>query len=138
VKKGRISETTGEAIVSSRLLLLQSKRLLLSSTENCLVKPGAEQLRERAGLLRTQTETAQHAYHAAILKYGSPERADYWLVAYTKLIEKGSALITKLQSAAHKLPLDERLQLATEVEVLEDAVVRWRAEVRASMTAATA
>jgi len=138
VREGRIPESAGEAIVSSRLLVLQSKRLLLASTENCLVAPGPEQLRERAGRLRTQTEDAQHAYRAALLKYGSPERPDYWVVAYTKLIEKGTALITKLQSAAQGLPTSERLKLDIEVEVLEDAVGQWRENVRASMAAATA
>jgi hypothetical protein len=47
-------------------------------------------------------------------------------------------LITKLKSAAQALPPSERLQLATEVEVLEDAVGQWRAEVRVSIAAATA
>jgi hypothetical protein len=135
---GRIPESIGEAIVTSRLLVLQSKRLLLASTENCLVKPGPEELRERAGQLRTQTDNAQHAYRAALLKWGSPETSDYWLVAYTRLIEKGTALINKLRGAAEELPPTDRLQLATEVEVLEDAVLRWREEVRASMAAATA
>jgi hypothetical protein len=138
VREGRTPESAGEAIVSSRLLVLQSKRLLLASTENCLVKPGPEELNERAGLLRTQTESAQHAYNAALLRYGSPERPDYWVVAYTRLIEKGNALITKLKSGAQSLPQSERHQLASELEVLEDAVGQWREEMRASMAAATA
>jgi hypothetical protein len=60
------------------------------------------------------------------------------VVAYTRLIEKGTALITKLKSAAPNLPQSERHQLATELEVLEDAVGQWRKEMRASMAAATA
>lgn len=138
MREGRILESAVEAIVSSRLLVLQSKRLLLASTENCLGAPGSDQLRERARRLRTQTEHAQNAYRAALLKYGCAERPDYWVVAYTKLIEKGTALINKLQSAAQALPPSEKLQLNTEVEVLERAVGQWREEVRASMAAATA
>jgi hypothetical protein len=138
MRVGRVPESVGEAIVSSRLLVLQSQRLLLASTENCLVKPGPEELSERAGRLRTRTETAQHEYRAALLKWGSTERSDYWVVAYSKLIDKGTALINKLRSASEELPPTDRVQMATEVEVLEDAVQRWREEVRASMAAATA
>jgi hypothetical protein len=130
--------SAGRAIVSSKLLVLQSKRLLLASTENCLVKPGSEELRQRAGHLRTQTDDAQHAYRSALLKWGSTETSDYWLVAYTKLIEKGSALIAKLRSAAQELPPTDRVQMAVEVAVLEDAIERWRREMRTSMAAASA
>ena len=132
-----IPESVGEAIVSSRLLVLQSKRLLLSSTENCLVKPDQGELRERAGVLRTQTDDAQHEYRAALLKWGSRERSDYWVVAYSKLIEKGNTLITKLRRAAPELNPADRLEMAAEVEMLEEAVQRWREEIRASIAAAT-
>jgi hypothetical protein len=88
--------------------------------------------------LRAQTEDAQHAYRSALLKWGSTETSDYWLVAYTKLIEKGTALIAKLQSAAQELRPTDRVQMAVEVAVLEEAVERWRREMRASMLAASA
>ena len=138
MREGRVPASAGRAIVSSKLLVLQSKRLLLASTENCLVKPGPEELRERAGHLRMQTDDAQHAYRAALLKWGSTETSDYWLVAYTKLIEKGNTLIAKLRSAAQELPPTDRVQMAVEVAVLEDAVERWREQIRASMAAASA
>jgi hypothetical protein len=60
------------------------------------------------------------------------------VVAYTRLIEKGNALIAKLKSGAQSLPQSERHQLASELEVLEEAVGQWREEMRASMAAATA
>jgi hypothetical protein len=85
-----------------------------------------------------QTDDAQHAYRAALLKWGSTETSDYWLVAYTKLIEKGNTLIAKLRSAAQELPPTDRVQMAVEVAVLEDAVERWREQIRASMAAASA
>jgi hypothetical protein len=109
----RIPGSAGKAIVSSRLLVLQSKRMLLASTENCLVKRSPAQLNERAGRLRAQTETAQHAYRAALLKWGSRDTSDYWLVAYSRLIEKGAPLITKLRNTAQELPATDRLQVAT-------------------------
>jgi hypothetical protein len=47
-------------------------------------------------------------------------------------------LIAKLRSAAQELPPTDRVQMAVEVAVLEDAVERWREQIRASMAAATA
>lgn len=137
MREGLVPESVAEAIVTSRLLVLQSKRLLLTSTETCLVKQGNEQLRARAGRLRTQTDEAQHAYREALLKWGSPGTPDYWPVAYTKLIEVGTALIAKLRSVPRRLSPTEGFEVATEVEMLEDVVNKWREEVRASMSAAT-
>jgi hypothetical protein len=137
VREGLIPDSVGEAIVTSRLLVLQSKRLLLTSTETCLVHQGDQQLHDRAGRLRSQTESAQHAYRAALLKWGSTQTPEYWVVAYTKLIDLGSALITKLRSVPRGLSPAERLEVATDVEMLEDAVDKWREQMRASMAAAS-
>jgi hypothetical protein len=135
---GKTPSSVGEAIVTSRLLLLQSNRLLLSSTENCLVNAKQEELDGRAERLRGRTESAQHAYRAALLRWGSPETPDYWLVTYSKLIEMGSTLINKLSTTAASVTPADRVEVATDVEMLEDAVHHWRDEVRASMAATKA
>jgi hypothetical protein len=137
MSEGWVPDSVGEAIVTSRLLVLQSKRLLLTSTETCLIQQDEAQLRERSGRLRAQTETAQHEYRTALLRWGSPATPDYWVVAYTKLTEVGTTLLTKLRSVPRGLPSAERFEVATDVEMLEDVVDKWRQEIRTSMTAAT-
>jgi hypothetical protein len=140
-----LTESVSEAIVTSRLLVLQSKRLLLASTERRLLGGGPQRpqahhdrLQEDAERFRAQTETAQAAYRAALLKFGSPEAPDFWVITYTRLIEMATALVAKLRAAAPELPPTERLEVATDVEALEDAIQRWRNQVRASMAGASA
>ena len=50
----------------------------------------------------------------------------------------GTALVAKLRAASPELPPTERLEVATDVEALEDAIQRWRNQVRASMAGASA
>ena len=68
----------------------------------------------------------------------SPERHEYWLVAYGRLIDMGGALITRLRDAAADLPYDERYAASTDVEMLESILEHWTESMRTSMSAGVA
>lgn len=125
-------------IIQSRLLILQSKRLMLSSQERRLVDHDTEAGRERVQRLRAQTETAQHRYRMAILGWGSPDTADYWVMAYSRLIGMASALVSKLRDATIDLPAAERYEVASDVEMLEIILEKWTELMRSSMAGAVA
>ncbi len=128
--------STAEALIGSRLMILQSKRLMLTSASRRLEARDVESLRERVEHLRVETEQAQHAYRTTMLGFGSPERPEYWLVAYGRLIDAGTALVGQLRRAADDLPAAERHQVAADVEALEDIIEQWTDSMRASMAAA--
>src|SRR5689334_9504085 len=73
-----------EAIVASRLQVLQSKRLMLASNERRLRVHKIESLRDRVEHLQAELERAQAAYRSAVLRWGTPKRVDYWPVAYAR------------------------------------------------------
>jgi hypothetical protein len=73
-----------------------------------------------------------------MLDWGSVDTADYWLIAYARLIEMGNVLVTNLRGAAPGLPAAERYQAATEVEKLEKIVEQWSRSMRDSMAVALA
>lgn len=131
-------EATADQIINSKLLILQSKRLLLTSAERRLGDTGVQSLRARVEQLRTETATAQHGYRSSVLQLGSPRQRDYWLIAYSRLIEMGNALTTKLRNSAPGLPADERCELRADVEMLEGIVEGWTESKRRSMTVALA
>jgi hypothetical protein len=133
-----VREATAEQIINSKLLILQSKRLLLTSTERRLGDTGMQSLRERVNQLRRETETAQHGYRSSVLRWGSPRQHDYWPIAYTHLIEMGNTLTSRLRSSAPGLPADERYELTADVEMLEGIVEGWTRSKRRSMAVATA
>ena len=88
--------------------------------------------------MRYETDMAQHAYRATMLAYGSPAHADYWLVAYARLIEMGRALTGKLRDSALSLAPAERYQVSADVEMLESLIERWTEEMHSSMADAVA
>jgi hypothetical protein len=131
-------EATADQIINSKLLILQSKRLLLTSAERRLGDTGVQSLRAQVEQLRIDTATAQHGYRSSVLQWGSPRQRDYWLIAYSRLIEMGNALMTKLRSSAPGLPADERCELTADMEMLEGIVEGWTESKRRSMTVALA
>jgi hypothetical protein len=133
-----IKQEAADEIIQSRLLILQSKRLMLNSLLRRIEGSPTQSLRSRAEYFRGETETAQHAYRSAMLDWGSVDTADYWLIAYARLIEMGNVLVTNLRGAAPGLPAAERYQAATEVEKLEKIVEQWSRSMRDSMAVALA
>ena len=119
-----------EAIVASRLQVLQSKRLMLASNERRLRVHKIESLRDRVEHLHAELDRAQAAYRSAVLRWGTPKRVDYWPVAYARLIELADNLAEKLRVGTTELPPERRFELAVEVEVVEDLIGAWRDSLR--------
>lgn len=127
-----------QSIISSRLLILQSKRLLLNSLQRRLESHGYDFLRSRIARLRAETETAQYLYRSSMLAWGSPADVEYWLVAYSRLIEVGNVVADRLREANEHLPPAERFQVAADVEMLEHMISMWTETMRESMASAVA
>jgi len=127
--------TIPESLVSSRLLMLQSKRLILATLERRWRNRPLESMRARVESMRTETEDAYEHYCLSLLKWGSAESQQYWPVAYGRLIETAEKLSRKLRGVSHELPASDQYQLATEVEMLDALVERWRKSIKGSMIA---
>jgi hypothetical protein len=133
-----IIPTVAHQIIQSRLLVLQTKRLMLSTYQRRLDEHGTEALRRRVEQLRTDTSHASHAYRSSVLQWGAADTSEYWLVAYGRLVEMGHALTNKLRAAADELPLHERYHVSADVEALEEIVEDWTRRMRRSMSEAVA
>lgn len=123
-------------IVSARLMILQSKRLMLSSLERRLEDSTHSAPRERVERLREETARAQNVYRSSLVTFGSPENADYWPAAYNLLIETGTILTTKLRSAVQELPPAQRYEVATDVQALEYIIDGWTKSMRSAIATA--
>lgn len=130
--------STAETIIMARLLVLQSKRLMLSSLQRRLEEQGYQSLKERIARLRIEADMAQYSYRSSMLAWGSPDSVDYWLVAYSRLIEVGNVVVGKLRDATDDLPPAERYQVSADVEALEHMLAKWTLMVRQSMSRAVA
>ena len=127
--------TIAETLISARLLMLQSKRLILATLERRMRQRPLDELRARVEQMRAETDNAQYHYSSSMLQWGSPATPEYWPVAYKRLVEVAEKLSAKLRRSASEMPPAERYQLAAEVEMLEALVDRWRDSIRASMAA---
>jgi hypothetical protein len=127
-----------EAIITSRLLVLQSKRLMLNAIERRLEGMDAPHVRRLWEQLRLEVDAAQDRYRRAILLFGSTEEIDYWVIAYSRLIEKGNVIVQKMREANLALPPEERYQVSTDIERMEHLVEDWTESLRKSMAAAVA
>ncbi|HKV88880.1 MAG TPA: hypothetical protein VJT78_12860 [Candidatus Dormibacteraeota bacterium] len=130
--------STAENIIMSKLLVLQTKRLLLNGALDRADEHAPESMLENVERLRREADQAQHAYRTAVLSYGSPVSSDYWLVAYGRLIESGTALMKRLRDATYELPPAERYEVSADIEALEGIVDRWTEARRHAMAGAIA
>ena len=131
-------EAAAESIVQSRLLVLQSKRLMLKSLERRLRGTGSDSFRQRADRVESEAEAAQHAYQTTVLRFASPSTVDYWLAAYKRLINMGDDAVSSLHAAAADLSAEQRYLASTEIEMLEGFIDEWIDSLRATMTGSVA
>jgi hypothetical protein len=135
---GKVSRDVSESVVTGRLLVLQSKRLMLASNERHLEKRKTEVLRLAVERLREEIDRAQRSYRSALVRLGSPLMPDYWPAAYSHLIERADDLSGRLRTAAVDAPQTGRYEIAVEVELLEQLIGEWRDSLRTSITEASA
>ena len=128
-----ISPELSRQLVTGRLLVLQSKRLMLASAERRMGDGGTDRVRQRVEKLRADTHDAQYQYRSVMIMFGSPEHRDYWPIAYDRLVGTGSALAAKLRKAIPDLPPGDRYEASTDIEMVEGMVGRWTKSMRAAV-----
>lgn len=120
-------------IIRSRLIVLLGKRAMLSALERRFDEHGTEALGRRVERMRLETSQASDLYSASVLRWGTADTSEYWVVAYARLIQMGQALTTKLRDAADELPHHERHHVSEDLEALEEIVDDWTRRIRRSM-----
>lgn len=128
-----------DQIIMSRLLVMQAKRLVLTSAQlRAKMYEGESQLEGNVVRLSRETEAANHAYRTAVLNLGSPDDRDYWVVAYGRLIDVGRTLAHRLRKATADLPPAERYEVSADAEMLEEVVAGWTGSMHRLMRESTA
>ena len=118
--------STGELIVTSRLLTLQSRRVLLAIFMKQFFFTGDENLKEQMKSMEERVATAERDYRKAVLRWASPETAQYWLVSYQRMIEEAEDLAIYLRTTAAELPATDRAEVSADVIRLDHVIERWR------------
>lgn len=133
-----ILERLRHDIIASRFLIVQAKRLQLSSAYRRRVHAQKSNWPELIERLEGEVVRADRQYRAAVLEHASPQSADYWIVAYARLLEVGEDLSDRMRTAAVDLPADARFEVSTDVEALALILARWNESMKRSMAKAVA
>lgn len=110
----------------SRLLVLQSRRILLASLAKGLEASKSPRLRARAEALEASCDKAHNDYRKAVLAWSSPESAQFWLVSYQSMIEGAEELAVRLRSASEELPNPDRARMNADIIEVDQIIKRWR------------
>ena len=132
-ERARALNQTGDLIVMSRLLVLQTRRLLLASSQKKLNATDADHLRLEVARLKEAAEKAYDAYRKAVLDWASPETAQFSMVSYATMIDGLEELAGRLRMSLDELPMQDRIDLDADLVRLDEIIGRWRATMLSSM-----
>ena len=121
-------------LIMSRLLMVQSKRLVLASLQRRVLERDAESKRGRAEKVQAELERAHDNYRTAMLAFGASGDPEYWLAVYGKLIDTAGALVERMRDQSSSLTYDRRYEVAGDIQMLEALVSQWRDSMRATIT----
>jgi len=133
-----ILERAAQEIIASRFLIVQAKRLLLSSAYRRHHLENGSTPRDVIERLESELDRADRRYRMAVLEHASPESADYWIIVYARLLEVGEDLTEKMRTASVELPPGARFEVSTDIEALQLILERWNASMKKSMAQAVA
>ncbi len=124
------SDSLAGLIVWSRLLVLQSKRLLLAVARRRLRRTGGERDRVEAETLRRETESAQNMFRASRAAGEFDAPSGLRLEARDRLIEQGKDAVARLRRTAQLQTAAQQFETATDVQMLEELIEEWGQAVR--------
>jgi hypothetical protein len=123
-------------VISSWLLIMQSKRLMLASAQRRAGHGETDELGRRIARLKGEAADAQDAYRSAMLRLGTPQNPDYWPVAYSRLIGIGRRLSDRLTAESVALTPNQRDQVSADVEMIDQIVDAWTESMRSAIASA--
>jgi len=139
VAGGDVLERAAQEIIASRFLIVQAKRLLLSSAyRRHLHLENRSTARDVIERLESELDRADRRYRTAVLEHASPSSSDYWIIVYARLLEVGEDLTEKMRTASVELPPGARFEVSTDIEALQLILERWNASMKKSMAQAVA
>lgn len=120
----------GDTIVSARLLILQSKRVMLVRAISRLAGRAPD---PRMVRLQGEVNSAHDRYRDSVLKWGAADSSQYWLVAYSTLVDKAEGLSAAMWRATDALPPPDRTLVADDARKLDGIINSWRELARSTM-----
>lgn len=125
-----------DSIVSSRMLILRSKLLMLGCAQRLAEHTRNPDDRKRVEKLRADLHGAETSFAAIEMRTVSAGRRYDWSWIYSNLIEVARASMAKVLERHRRHSAGEKFELATDLQMLEELVERWSEAMREKSRAA--
>lgn len=122
-----LRSSVSNSIVSSRMLILRSKLLMLGCAQRLFELTRDEDDLKRVEKLRTDLHSAETSFAAIETRTKSAGRSWNRSWIYSNLIEVAKTSMAKVLERHRKQPAAEKFELATDLQMLEELVERWSA-----------
>ena len=125
-----VTESSGNQIIASRMLVFQSKLLLMNAANRRFQRTHAKRDLKRVEHLRAELHRAESALRKIEVEGSLWSSADYWLAVYASLIDRAKDSLARVASVMRARPAAERFENATDVQMLEELIAQWTARMR--------
>ena len=131
-----LSESSGDQVVAARMLVFQSKLLLMNTANRRFRRTNAERDLKRVEHVRAELHRAEAALRRIELEGHHWSSPDYWLAVYASLVERATDALDRMTTASYGRPAAERFESATDIQMLEELIAQWTSRMRAIQQAA--
>lgn len=121
----RLRRSIDESMVETRLLLLNSKRLLLGCAERSARNARSAAGSELVDALRSELTSAEVAYTAAGARWRGPIHSARLRRYFAGLIESTASSAAELTERAHRARPEHQFEIATYVQILDELIEQW-------------
>jgi uncharacterized Zn finger protein len=122
--------TIAADVAWSRLLVLQSKRLLLGGALRRMRRTADDESRARAEALRAEAEAAAGVYHAAEEAARFTPLTPSRVATCRRLIGRCRESANRMNELADRLDAASQYEIATDVQMFDELIELWNEPVR--------
>lgn len=131
-----LSESSGDQVVAARMLVFQSKLLLMNTANRRFRRTKAKRDLKQVEHLRAELHQAEAALRTTEVEGHLWSSPDFWLAVYASLVERATDALDRMTIASYGRPAAERFESATDIQMLEELIAQWTSRMRAIQQAA--
>ena len=126
-----IVERRHRLIVVSKMHVFESKLLLLQRARRQFLGTNAANDLEAVERQRTDLYRAEVAFRAGATNPAAFRSAKHGLWMYTRLVDRALVFRKRWTAICERMPAQDRFEVATDIQMLEDLIAQWRAKIQA-------
>ena len=125
-----MAQTRHRLVVVSKMLVFESKLLLLQRARRQFLGTNAANDLDRVERQRTDFHRAEVAFRAGSDNPRAFKSAKHGLWMYTRLVDRALATRKRWAAMCEAMPVEERFEVAADIQMLEELIAQWTAKIQ--------